>query len=48
VGFRSLTEQIDMMTSGGALIFHVIGALAEVEFIHERTDGRHRAARARS
>src|SRR5215210_3407101 len=28
IGFRSLTEQIDT-TSGGKLIFHVFGALAE-------------------
>src|SRR3954447_4204965 len=39
VGFRSLTEQIDTTTSGGKLIFHVFGALAEFErdLIRERT-----------
>ena len=29
VGFRSLQEQIDTTTSGGKLVFHVFGALAE-------------------
>src|SRR4051794_26654623 len=39
VGFRSLTEQIDTTTSGGKLIFHIFGALAEFErnLIRERT-----------
>jgi len=31
IGFRSLTEQLDTTTSGGKLIFHVFGALAEFE-----------------
>src|SRR3954471_6349817 len=31
IGFKSLTEQIDTTTSGGKLIFHVFGALAEFE-----------------
>ena len=30
-GFRSLQESIDTTTSGGKLIFHVFGALAEFE-----------------
>ena len=49
VGFRSLTEQIDTTTSGGKLIFHVSGALAEFErdLIRERTNAGLRAARAR-
>jgi len=49
VGFRSLTEQIDTTTSGGKLIFHVFGALAEFErdLISERTNAGLRAARAR-
>jgi DNA invertase Pin-like site-specific DNA recombinase len=49
VGFRSLTEQIDTTTSGGKLIFHVFGALAEFErdLIQERTQAGLRAARAR-
>lgn len=36
---RSLTARIDTTTLGGKLIFHVIGALAEVErdIIRERT-----------
>src|SRR3954464_8613236 len=39
VGFRSLQEQIDTTTSGGKLVFHVFGALAEFErdLIRERT-----------
>jgi DNA invertase Pin-like site-specific DNA recombinase len=49
VGFRSLTEQIDTTTSGGKLIFHVFGALAEFErdLIRERTQAGLVAARAR-
>jgi DNA invertase Pin-like site-specific DNA recombinase len=39
IGFKSLNEQIDTTTSGGKLIFHVFGALAEFErdLIRERT-----------
>jgi len=39
VGFKSLTEQIDTTTSGGNLIFHIFGALAdfERELIRERS-----------
>jgi len=39
VQFRSLQEQLDTATSGGKLIFHVFGALAEFErdLIRERT-----------
>lgn len=49
IGFRSLTEQIDTTTSGGKLIFHVFGALAEFErdIIRERTQAGLTAARAR-
>jgi DNA invertase Pin-like site-specific DNA recombinase len=49
VGFRSLTEQIDTTTSGGKLIFHVFGALAEFErdLIQERTHAGLAAARVR-
>ncbi len=49
IGFRSLTEQIDTTTSGGKLIFHVFGALAEFErdLIRERTQAGLLAARAR-
>lgn len=48
-GFRSLTEQIDTTTSGGKLIFHIFGALAEFErnLIRERTMAGLQAARAR-
>jgi DNA invertase Pin-like site-specific DNA recombinase len=31
IGFRSLTEAIDTTSSGGKLIFHIFGALAEFE-----------------
>ena len=49
VGCRSLQEQIDTTTSGGKLIFHVFGALAEFErdIIRERTRAGLSAARAR-
>ena len=49
VGFRSLTENIDTTTSGGKLIFHIFGALAEFErdIIRERTQAGLQAARAR-
>lgn len=49
VGFRSLQEAIDTTTSGGKLVFHVFGALAEFEreIIRERTQAGLRAARAR-
>src|ERR1700737_1955748 len=29
IGFKSITENIDTTTSGGKLIFHIFGALAE-------------------
>src|SRR5215217_3614178 len=49
IGFKSLTEQIDTTTSGGKLIFHIFGALAEFErdIIRERTNAGLEAARAR-
>lgn len=49
VGFRSLQESIDTTTSGGKLIFHMFGALAEFErdIIRERTNAGLAAARAR-
>lgn len=49
IGFRSLQESIDTTTSGGKLIFHVFGALAEFErdVIRERTQAGLKAARAR-
>jgi DNA invertase Pin-like site-specific DNA recombinase len=49
VGLRSLQDQIDTTTSGGKLIFHVFGALAEFErdLIRERTHAGLAAARAR-
>ena len=31
IGFRSLTEGIDTTTSGGTLVFHLFGALAQFE-----------------
>ncbi|MCK4608462.1 MAG: recombinase family protein [Gammaproteobacteria bacterium] len=49
VGFKSLTENIDTTTSGGKLIFHIFGALAEFErdIIRDRTNAGLKAARAR-
>jgi DNA invertase Pin-like site-specific DNA recombinase len=49
IGFKSLTENIDTATSGGKLIFHIFGALAEFErnLIRERTTAGLVAARAR-
>jgi DNA invertase Pin-like site-specific DNA recombinase len=49
IGFKSLTENIDTTTSGGKLIFHIFGALAEFErnLIRERTEAGLTAARAR-
>jgi len=49
IGFRSLSEQIDTTTSGGKLVFHIFGALAEFEreLIRERTRAGLAAARAR-
>src|ERR687886_70961 len=49
VGFRSLTESIDTTTSGGKLVFHIFGALAEFEreLIRERAKAGLAAARAR-
>jgi DNA invertase Pin-like site-specific DNA recombinase len=49
IGFKSLTENIDTGTSGGKLIFHIFGALAEFErnLIRERTNAGLLAARAR-
>lgn len=49
VGLKSLQENIDTTTSGGKLIFHVFGALAqfEAEVIRERTNAGLEVARAR-
>lgn len=49
VGFRSLQENMDTTTSGGQLIFHIFGALAEFErsLIRERTNAGLAAAKAR-
>jgi Resolvase, N terminal domain len=49
IGFQSVTEHIDTTTSGGKLIFHIFGALAEFErdIIRERTQAGLQAARAR-
>ena len=49
VSFKSLTENIDTTTSGGKLVFHLFGALAEFErdLIRERTFAGLAAARAR-
>ena len=49
IGLRSLTESMDTTTSGGKLVFHIFGALAEFErnLIRERTQAGLAAARAR-
>lgn len=49
IGFKSLQESIDTTTSGGKLVFHIFGALAEFEreLIRERTHAGLTAARAR-
>ena len=49
ITFHSLQESIETSTSGGKLIFHVFGALAEFErnLIRERTMAGLQAARAR-
>lgn len=49
IGFQSLQETIDTTTSGGLLVFHIFGALAEFErnLIRERTQAGLEAARKR-
>ncbi len=49
IGLRSLTESIDTSTSGGKLILHTFGVLAEFErsVIRERTSAGLQAARDR-
>ncbi len=49
IGFVSLRESVDTTTSGGKLVFHVFGALAEFEreLIRERTRAGLQAARSR-
>jgi len=49
IGLKSLKENIDTTSSGGKLVFHLFGALAEFErnLIRERTQAGLSAARAR-
>ncbi len=49
IGFKSIQENIDTTTSGGKLIFHIFGALAEFErdIIRERINAGLQAVRAR-
>ena len=49
IGFKSITETIDTTTTGGRLVFHIFGALAEFErnLIRDRTMAGLEAARAR-
>ena len=49
VGLRSLQEALDTASSGGRLVFHIFGALAEFErnLVRERTKAGLVAARAR-
>jgi len=48
-GFHSLTDGIDTTTTGGKLVFHIMGALAEFErdLIKERTKAGMEAAKKR-
>jgi DNA invertase Pin-like site-specific DNA recombinase len=48
IGFRSLTEGVDTTPTGGMLIFHLFGALAQFErdLIRERTRAGLKAAEA--
>ncbi len=50
IGFRSLTEGIDTTTSGGTLVFHLFGALAQFErdLIRERTRADEKAGERQS
>ncbi len=47
IGFQSLGEEINTTTSGGRLLFHIMGAIAEFErdLIRERTRAGLKAAR---
>ena len=47
--FKSLTDGIDTTTTGGKLVFHILGALAEFErdLIRERTKAGMKAAKKR-
>jgi DNA invertase Pin-like site-specific DNA recombinase len=49
IGFRTLTGALDTMTAQGRLVFHLFGALAELErsLIRERTQAGLAAAPAR-
>jgi DNA invertase Pin-like site-specific DNA recombinase len=49
IGFLSLQENIDTTTSGGKLVFHIFGSLAEFErdLIRERTKAGLESARSR-
>ena len=49
IGFKSVQENIDTTSSGGKLIFHIFGSLAEFErdLIRERTTAGLEAARSR-
>ncbi len=49
IGFKSISEAMDTTSSGGRLVFHIFGALAEFErnIIRERTKAGLMAARAR-
>jgi DNA invertase Pin-like site-specific DNA recombinase len=49
IGFQSVTESIDITTPGGKLVFHIVGALAELErnLIRDRTHAGLEAAGAR-
>lgn len=46
IGFRSLTEGVNTTTTGGTLVFHLFGALAQFErdLIVERKQAKLKAA----
>ena len=49
IGFKSLSENLDTTSSGGRLVFHIFGAVAnfELDLIRERTKAGLEAARKR-
>ncbi len=48
VAFRSLTESLDTSSTGGKLVFHIFGALAELERECAGTDDAPTTTRASS
>jgi len=48
IGFKSLTENIDTTTSGGKLIFHIFGALADTSRADSSQSKREKRRQAKS